>query len=639
MRRQPMGAANARTKGHGMSAQTPEDGNAKSANQTDDEIATLLSRQRPYDILPGDVHARLARDVDVKTYADGDTIYAFGATVPGLFIVRSGLVEVSDENGTLLSQLGPGNSFGERGLMRDGLAVTAARASGDVSLILIPGPVFRGLLSSHPAVAKFFQRFHPSDEPSGTRDLATMRVAELMSKPPLTCEPDSTIQAAARTMRDKGTASIVVLDGDTVAGMLTARTLAYRAVADDLPPNTPVSEVMRASGIALSPSNLGSDALHEMLELGVGHLPVVEAGKVVGVVTKTDLSRHQAVSTARLVGEIVKCDSPDALAKIVARIPELLVQLVSSGTRHEVTTRLITDIADATTRRLLKLAEAELGPPPVPYLWLACGSQGRQEQTGVSDQDNCLFIDDAMTPEHDTYFAALAKYVSDGLAACGYYYCPGDMMATNPKWRQPVRVWRDYFAGWIAKPDPMARMLSSVMFDLRPIGGETQLFQNMMQATLETASKNSIFVAHMIANSLGHTPPLGMFGGLAITRSGEHKNTIDLKHSGVVPVVDLARVYALQSRILEVNTRARLKAAIELGTISTSGGRDLLDAYDLIATTRLEHQVARIRNGEAPDNYVSPGSLSDFERSYLRDAFVVVKTMQSAVGHGRSAAL
>ena len=149
------------------------------------------------------------------------------------------------------------------------------------------------------------------------------------------------------------------------------------------------------------------------------------------------------------------------------------MQLVAGGNRHEIVTRLITDIADTATRRLLALAELELGPPPVPYLWLACGSQGRQEQTGVSDQDNCLFLDDAVSDEDRTgYFAELAKFVTDGLDTCGYVYCPGEMMATNPRWCQPVRVWKGYFDGWIRKPDPEAQMLASVMFDLRPIGGD-----------------------------------------------------------------------------------------------------------------------------------------------------------------------
>jgi CBS domain-containing protein len=281
------------------------------------------------------------------------------------------------------------------------------------------------------------------------------------------------------------------------------------------------------------------------------------------------------------------------------------------------------------------LAEAKLGPPPVPYLWLACGSQGRQEQTGVSDQDNCLILDDAATPPHDSYFAELAKFVSDGLDEAGYFYCPGDMMATNIKWRQPLRVWRQYFRSWITTPNPEAQMLASVMFDLRPIGGDFSLFSDLQSETLGAAAKNSIFVGHMIANSLKHHPPLGLFRSFATVRSGEHKNRIDLKMNGVVPVVDLGRIYALQGSLPEVNTRARLLAAIEAKTVSASGGGDLLAAYDMIAETRLAHQAAQIRNGTAPDNFMAPTDLSDFERSHLRDAFVVIKTMQNAAGSGR----
>ena len=373
-----------------------------------------------------------------------------------------------------------------------------------------------------------------------------------------------------------------------------------------------------------------------MMEHRIGHVPIVDAGQLVGIVTQTDLTRFQAVSSAELVSELARADTAEQMADVTARIPQLLVQLVAAGNRHEIVTRLITDIADTATRRLLALAEAKLGPAPVPYLWLACGSQGRQEQTGVSDQDNCLILDDAVTDEMRTgYFADLARFVCDGLDACGYFHCPGDMMATNPRWCQPVRVWKGYFNGWINKPDPEAQMLASVMFDLRPIGGHVDLFADLQENTLEAAARNSIFVAHMISNSLKHQPPLSLLRGFATIRSGEHKNQLDLKHNGVVPVVDLGRVYALQGRLTPVNTRARLEAAETAGVLSSSGAADLLDAYDLIAETRLEHQAAQVRQGHKPDNYLSPADLSDFERSHLRDAFVVVKSLQSAIGHGR----
>lgn len=178
-------------------------------------------------------------------------------------------------------------------------------------------------------------------------------------------------------------------------------------------------------------------------------------------------------------------------------------------------------------------------------------------------------------------------------------------------------------------------MLASVMFDLRPIGGTFDLFADLQSDTLKVAAKNSIFVAHMTGNSLGHQPPLGLLRGLATIRSGEHKNQLDLKHNGVVPIVDLARLYALQFQLAEVNTRARLTAAQSAKVLSETGAADLLDAYDLIAETRLEHQARQIMAGGKPDNFLSPAALSDFERSHLRDAFVVVKSLQSAIGHGK----
>ncbi len=139
----------------------------------------------------------------------------------------------------------------------------------------------------------------------------------------------------------------------------------------------------------------------------------------------------------------------------------------------------------------------------------------------------------------------------------------------------------------------------------------------------------------MVANSLKHTPPLGLFRGFATVRSGEHKNQLDLKMNGVVPVVDLGRLYALQGGLREVNTRARLEAALAAGIVSGTGGRDLIDAYDLIAETRLDRQAEDVRAGRTPDNFMAPSDLSDLQRSHLRDAFVVIRTMQSAVGQGK----
>ncbi|RJL00708.1 DUF294 nucleotidyltransferase-like domain-containing protein [Paracoccus siganidrum] len=596
------------------------------------DIAAFIASVHPYDSLPQDELARVAGSFGRRRHAAGSVIYSHGEKLPGLYLIESGRIRVSDRNGDSVSELSARNSFGERGLLRDGVAVTTATAIEDSTVLMLPRDELLRLIGAYRSVARFFDRGGLSE--GRGHDLAMLKVGDLINRAPLSCAPDTPAIEAARIMRDAHASSLGVVQDGRLVGLVTIRDMSSRVVAEGRDVQAPVGQVMTADPITLSPGELGYDVLNIMLERRIGHLPVVEGDRFVGMVSQTDLMRVQAISSSALIRDIAGAENVAAMAASTARIPELLVQLVSGHYRHEVVTRMITDIADAVTRRLLIMAEAELGEAPGRYLWAACGSQGRQEQTGLSDQDNCLILEDGCDPGHP-WFADLARFVSDGLHACGYVYCPGDMMATNPRWRQPRQVWRGYFRDWILHPSPEAQMLASVMFDLRAIGGDAALLAGLQTETLEMAARNSIFVAHMVSNALKHRPPLGLIGGFATIRTGEHRHRIDMKHSGVVPVTDLARIYALQGRLRPVNTRARLTEAEDRGVISGSGARDLIAAYDLIQTTRLENQAEQIRAGRRPDNYLDPAGLPDFGRSHLRDAFVVVRGMQSAVGHGK----
>ena len=599
-----------------------------------------LTRFPPFDSLPFAERSLLADELSIETFEAGEVIAEEGAPLAGLYILESGTVDIVTSDGDLITHRHPGDPVGERGLLRDGNAVLTARASEPCTLIMMPAERFRHLVDSDPDLGRWYGRGLPATGSAEEGGLATgltaLQVADLMVRNPVTCPENATVTEVARIMRDRGISSVLVQGQDRLAGIVTVHDMTNKVLAEGKSGEGPVSEVMSRNLRTLLPSAVGLDALIEMSEHGINHMPVVTRhGDLIGMIGKTDLFRRQAATASHMVAELVAADSAAAMAEIMERLPQLLSQLVTAGARPNAITRRVTDLTDAITRRLLSLAEETFGPPPVPYLWAACGSQGRREQTGVSDQDNCLILSDEATPAHDAYFAKLAQFVSDGLDETGFIYCPGDMMATNPRWRQPRRVWRDYFAKWIAEPDTEAQMLASVMFDLRPIAGTTALFDDLQSETLSMARANSIFVSHMVGNSLKHAPPLGLFRGLATIRSGEHKNTLDLKMAGVVPIIDLARVYALSGAIEAVNTRDRLVAAGEDGVISASGARDLIDAYDLIAETRLRHQAEQIRSDEKPDNFLDPSRLSELERNHLRDAFMMVKTMQSALGQGR----
>jgi CBS domain-containing protein len=312
-------------------------------------------------------------------------------------------------------------------------------------------------------------------------------------------------------------------------------------------------------------------------------------------------------------------------------LPVLRNLVESNATAHSIG-HVISSVGEAITCRLLQLAEQQLGPPPVPYAWLAAGSLARGEQTALSDQDNCLLLsDDYNSAQHGEYFIALSRFVSDGLNDCGYVYCPGDVMATNPEWRQPLAQWKRYFDRWIEQPEPKALMLSSVFFDLRLIHGEQNLLDALRQHILQKSKANRIFLAYMTGNAITHRPPLGLLRNFVLVKGGENHRTLDLKHSGVVPIIDLARIYCLAAGLAEVNTWDRLDAAAGQGELSAQGAADLRDALEFISAVRLRHQARRIKQEQAPNNFVPPNKLSHFERNNLKDAFALVRTMQSVL--------
>jgi CBS domain-containing protein len=205
-------------------------------------------------------------------------------------------------------------------------------------------------------------------------------------------------------------------------------------------------------------------------------------------------------------------------------------------------------------------------------------------------------------------------------------------MASNPKWRQPLRLWRKYFTTWIERPDPMALMLASVFFDLRAIRDPEGLFEELQEHVLEHSRANRIFIAYMASNALKHRPPLGFFRNFVLIHGGEHDHTFDLKHRGTVPVIDMARVHALAAGISPVNTLERIEAAAGVGALSAEAAANLTDALEFIGALRMRHQAEQLRRGEPADNFLSPDDLSPLERGHLRDAFVLIGSLQESLG-------
>lgn len=606
------------------------------------EIQEFLASHPPFDRLGQETLARLPRRLSVRYFRRGTTFPPEDADQPLLYILRRGAVELRDRQGELVGKLAEGDLFEMPCRTQPAETGLQGLTAEDTLVYALPCADLSQLRDENPTFAEHFEQSISNrlrkaldvvvDNPAAGTGLMTVQVRDMVKRPPVTATPDTSIREAAGIMSEQRVSSLLIMDGERLTGMITDRDLRSRCVATGLATDRPVREIMTEKLTTVDTETLGFQALITMTRLNVHHLPVLDGKTVTGLISSTDLTRFQSANSVYLVADIHRAGSVDTLTQISAKIEELQVHLMTGGATANHVGQAISAITDAITLRLIELAETELGAPPVPYAWLAGGSQARREQSSHSDQDNALLIADHLRPEDDAYFSALARFVNDGLDACGFVYCPGDVMASNPKWRQPLRIWHKYFANWMLKPEPMALMLSSVFFDLRPLHDPEGLFTELQERVLERSRANRIFIAYLAANALKNRPPLGFFRNIVLIRGGDHNHTFDIKHRGTVPIIDLARVYALSAGMPETNTIERLQSAAKCDALSKDGAANLIDAYEFIGTLRMRHQARQLRQGKKADNFVSPDDLSPLERGHLKDAFVLINTMQESLG-------
>lgn len=602
------------------------------------EIRDFLAEHRPFDELPDELLDSLPSQMSVRYLRRGTPFPPADTDADCFYIVRQGALEFRDRSGELIEKLGEGDHYAVS-CTGGAQAEFSASASEDTLLYLLPCDRVQALRDRCSAfdacfgasVTERLAKALTEARHAQASSLMSVPVGELLGKPPVCVTPDTSIRSAARLMTEQRVSSVLVVEGDALRGLITDRDLRSRCIAAGISHDRSVQEIMTSDVQSIAPSTPAFEALMAMTRMNVHHLPVTDGQRVRGMITTTDLVRHESANPVYLVGEVHKAASVEALVTVSSRLPELQIRLVSAGAGASQLGEAVSAVTDALTVRLIELAERELGSTPVGYAWVAGGSQARREQTSHSDQDNALIIDDALGADDELYFERLARFVNDGLHRCGFIYCPGDVMASNTQWRQPLRQWRTYFDGWINQPEPMALMLSSVFFDLRVIRGKHALLEELQQRNLEKTRAGGIFLAYMSGNALKNAPPLGFFRNLVLVRGGEHDRTLDLKRRGVVPVVDLARVYALAEGISAVNTLSRLRATAQSRSVSGPGARDLEDAFEFIGTLRAQHQARQLRAGQEADNYLVPDELSSLERSHLKDAFGVISILQDAL--------
>jgi CBS domain-containing protein len=587
-----------------------------------DQIAEFLGRFPPFDALEPAELAALAGSVEERVYEPGEVVLLEdGAPAEHLFVVRDGAVELMHQ-GEVVDVVGPGESFGHPSVLSGLAPAFTVRARTQTVCWLIPRDQAFAVLGRPSGAGYLATTFRNRLVQTGhvvhaLPELGTMRVADLITRPPVFSDANATIRRAAEVMNENRTSAILVRDGQNLS-ILTDAILRERVVAGAVTPENPVSRVVTRA-VQVGPDSIAVDAVVEMLDAGTDHIVVVDADRqVLGVLSATDLAGLETRSPFALRHAILSARSEDELVAAAHRLRQLFLALLDAGIAPLDICRVLSLQVDSLTVRLIELSIARNGPAPAPWAWLALGSTARREFTLGSDVENALAYDGS-GKDVDAYFARLGDEVSRGHERCGFVLDPNDVVASNKLWRMSTERWLEVFRECLDSPDRSHLVRANVVFDFRQIAGGLDVAPPLT-AVLREAKDHPDLIRRLARSATDFKPPLGFRGALVVESSGETRG-VDLKKGGAIPITNLARFFALSNGITISSTIDRLVAVKEAGALDAETAAALTEAFQIVMRMRLDHQAEQIQAGAEPSNIVDPADLRPLTRTQLREVF------------------
>lgn len=460
-------------------------------------------------------------------------------------------------------------------------------------------------------------------------------IRSVMVSPVFTCSREDKLKGVVESMsRRKISCAVVTSPAGEPLGIITERDIMRRVVAAGVDVGTStVAEVMTADPLTLTPGDTVYRALFLLSAKGIKHLPLVESGKVVGIVTLRQLLKLRYPEPMTIIEGISQAEHMEELAKIKDRLAKLTASKLSMGTRAYDVVVMLSLINQDIHRRVFELAIADTGEPPVPCCLFLTGSHGRMENLLATDQDHGIIIADPADPQPEvfTYYKELAATFSAWLEEAGFEKCPGNIMAVNPIWNRTLFEWKSQLEQWIVKQVPHAVRYVTVFFDSLPVWGDEKLFRELMDHAYALLGQHYEVLRMLHEEEGSHRVPTGMFGRWITERSGEHRGEFDIKRSGLIFVVEGVRILALLHGIRETTTIKRIAGLVDSGRVNAEDGEYFEGAYRFLLHFALHAQVEKAVEEGHIDTYLNPSSLSSREKEMLRHAYKAVASLQELI--------
>ena len=608
-----------------------------------------LMRHAPFAQMQPDQVDRFIAQAQQAYFAPDETVLApESGVVEHLLYIRQGSVTgrrgLADQAGGF--QYEAGDLF-PVGAVMGARAVTATyQAAEDTFCLMLPVAAVQALAAQSAPFADFLNRRVMQFLELSRRTLqaayASQTLAEqslegplgsLPRKPPVCVAPQTPLAQALATMHERRIGSVLVADSDGAPlGILTRHDILGRVTLPQLPLATPIEAVMTAPLRTLTVADTAQDAALLMSRHGIRHVPILEGGRVVSIVSERDLFALQRLSLKQVSTAIRAAPDVASLRQSAADIRRFARSLLGQGVRARQLTELISHLNDLLAERLVTLVAQQRGLDLAHACWLAFGSEGRGEQTISTDQDNGLVFDSEHPDRDRPAWLEFAREVNEGLDQCGYPLCKGNVMASNPDCCLTPAEWLQRFGHWMEHGAPEDLLKASIFFDLRAVAGREELAAPLRELLTQRALQLPRFMKQLADNALTHRAPLNWRGAIDVKALGG-REVIDLKLQGTAIFVDVARLYGLAHGVAATGTRARLEAVGRALALEPQESESWVGAFEFLQLLRLQVQLdAGSREAvSAPDgnaNLVDVAALNDIDRRMLKESLRIARRLQ-----------
>ncbi|MFM8797767.1 MAG: DUF294 nucleotidyltransferase-like domain-containing protein [Fluviibacter sp.] len=563
--------------------------------------------------------------------------------IDGKVRATSATTDASDAEEWTLS---PGEFFPIRAVTTQQASTYTFRATQPCKLLEIDAASFQKLLELSPTISRHCNNYLARLVSESRKQLQSQfaqqalesqslntRLQDLIKRPPLAVSAQTPILAAIKIMGDEEAGSIIVIDDQRApVGLMTQTDVVRRVILGGVSLENCISDVMTVPPTVLQQSATAYDAMLAMAAHGIRHLIIIDdGGKLTGVISERDLFALQRIGLGQVRRKIEKAENAFTLKGVMRDIQHTVFNMLAQGVGAEQLTRFISTLNDAITDRVLRLNLSKHDLNDVQWTWLAFGSEGREEQTLSTDQDNGIVYlvgPDQDATELKNRLMSFALDVNKDLDTIGFPLCQGEIMASNPKWCMTLEEWQECFCHWIREPHPDALLNATIFFDFRPLFGRFDLAERMAETLTKESKGNSGFLRMLASNAMSASPPLGVIRDFQTEVDENGEPFIDLKKFGARIFVDAARVMALANGIQTPSTATRLRDTAQCVGGSGSDTEAYIEAFHFIQLMRLRLQHLDLRDGGLGNNRIYIKKLNQLDRRILKEAFKQAKNLQ-----------